>query len=415
VSTLSDVPSSKDLPPGITRRKDGRLLAQVFVRRGRGRKGKVFGPRAVAAAKAWKRETEVALSRGEITAGAVPTLRKASEVFLAGIEDGTIRTRSRTPYKPSTIARYRRALDTHLLDELGSFKMNEVTSGRLERLKGTLQAKPLAANSVRNAMMPLLAIYRWAVRHDLVAVDPTRDLELPLDNGRRDRFATPAEVELLIAALADRDRPLWATAFYAGLRRGELMALVWDDVDLAAGIVRVLRNHDPESKTTGDPKSFAGKRRVPIPPVLREHLVAHKMRASTQPLVFSRFTLAGRRRGVDGPFSDSGVSQRARKCWEEAGLQPITLHECRHTFASLMIAAMADAGKFNPKRLQQIMGHSSITTTYDRYGHLMPGDEEESAAQLQAFLDSKTATESATESATEETVSGLAEPSMGLS
>jgi integrase len=399
--------SSKDLPPGITRRPDGKLLAQAFIRHSRKRKSKVFAPRALYAAKVWKRETEVALSRGEITAGVSPTFRKASEVFVAGMEDGTIRTRSRTRYKPSTIARYCRALDQHLLDELGSFKLNEITSGRLERLKGTLQAKPLAANSVRNAMMPLLAIYRWAVRHDHVAVDPTRDLELPLDDGRRDRFATPAEVELLISALAEKDRPLWATALYAGLRRGELMALRWDDVDLASGIIRVRQNHDPESKTTGDPKSVAGKRRVPIPPVLREHLLAHKMRGTTQPLVFARSTLAGRRRGEDGPFSDSGVGQRAHRRWEGMqGLEPITLHECRHTFAALMIAAMTEAGKFNPKRLQQIMGHSSITTTYDRYGHLMPGDEEESAVQLQAFLDS----ENATKGAAEEMISGLVEP-----
>ncbi len=304
--------------------------------------------------------------------------RQNQRLSASSTEDGTIRTRSRTRYKPSTIARYRRALDQHLLDELGSFKLNEITSGRLERLKGTLQAKPLAANSVRNAMMPLLAIYRWAVRHDYVAIDPTRDLELPLDDGRRDRFATPAEVALLISTLAEKDRPLWATACSAGLRRGELMALVWDDVDLASGVIRVRQNHDPESKTTGDPKSYAGKRRVPIPLVLREHLLAHKMRATTQPLVFARSTLAGRRRREDGPFSDSGVGQRARKRWAGQGLEPITLHECRHTFAALMIAAMTEAGKFNPKRLQQIMGHSSITTTYDRYGHLMPGDEEES-------------------------------------
>jgi integrase len=407
MSTLPDMPISKDLPPGITRRADGKLLAQVFIRRGRRRKGKVFGPRQLAAAKAWKRETEVALSRGEITAGVSPTLRRASEVFLAGMEDGTIRTRSRTTYKPSTVARYRRALDQHLLDELGSFKLSEITSGRLERLIGQLQPKPLAANSVRNAMMPLLAIYRWAVRHDYVAVDPTRDLELPLDDGRRDRFATPAEVQLLVSTLAEKDRPLWATAFYAGLRRGELMALCWDNVDLAGGIIKVRYSHDPESKTTGDPKSDAGKRRVPIPPVLREHLVAHKMRAKeTQPLVFARSTLAGRPRVKDGPFSDVSVGQRARKRWEDQGLELITLHECRHTFAALMIAAMADAGKFNPKRLQKIMGHSSITTTYDRYGHLMPGDEEESAVQLQAFLDA----EGATEGATSGGVFGLVEP-----
>jgi hypothetical protein len=61
-----------------------------------------------------------------------------------------------------------------------------------------------------------------------------------------------------------------------------------------------------------------------------------------------------------------------------------------------MIAAMTDAGRFNPQTLQKIMGHSSITTTYDRYGHLMPGVEEESGGHLQAFLDAEATTDGAT-------------------
>jgi integrase len=389
--------SAEKLPKGITRRADGKLLAQVWSKRDQKRINKIFGRRQVAAAKAWRRDTRVALAKGVIIAGEAPTLRKAAETFLSGAKNGTIRTRSRTAYKPSTIARYRRALDQHLLPALGSMRLNEITAGRLERLVDELQVD-LSANSVRNAMMPLLAIYRWAVRRDYTAIDPTRAVELPLDSGQRDRFATREEVKLLIAAVPEKDRPLWATALYAGLRRGELMALRWTDVDLATGIITVRQSHDPESRTTGTPKSAAGHRRVPMPPVLREHLVAHKMRAkSTQPLIFARSTLAGRRRTLDGPFSDVSVGQRARKAWVAQCLQPITLHACRHTFASLMIAAMTDAGRFNPQTLQKIMGHSSITTTYDRYGHLMPGVEEESGGHLQAFLDAEATTDGAGE------------------
>ncbi len=380
---------AEDLPKGITRRADGKLLAQVWSKRDQRRISKVFGRRDLSGAKAWRRDTQTALAKGEIVAGESPTLRKASEMFLEGAEDGTIRTRSRRPYKPATIERYRRAFDGYLLPELGSCRLNEIRASQLERLVGKLQAKGLAANSVRNAFMPLQATYRWAVRLEYAAVDPTRGIELPLDDGRRDRFATPEEVQRLIDALPERDRPLWATAFYAGLRRGELMALRWSDVDLATGVIRVQLSHDPESAITGSPKSAAGNRRAPIPPVLREHLIEHRMRADArQPLVFARSSLGGtHRRTKDGPFQDQSVAQRARKAWEPLGLQRITLHECRHTFASLMIAAMAADGKFNPLALQRIMGHSSITTTYDRYGHLMPGAEEESANQLQAFLD----------------------------
>jgi integrase len=65
-----------------------------------------------------------------------------------------------------------------------------------------------------------------------------------------------------------------------------------------------------------------------------------------------------------------------------AELQPITLHECRHTFASLMIAAGVNA-----KALSSYLGHASITITLDRYGHLMPGSENEAAGLLDAYLE----------------------------
>ena len=61
---------------------------------------------------------------------------------------------------------------------------------------------------------------------------------------------------------------------------------------------------------------------------------------------------------------------RAEKAWHAAGLTPITLHEARHTYASLLIAAGV-----NSKAVSTYMGHASITITLDRYGHLMPGNE----------------------------------------
>jgi integrase len=68
--------------------------------------------------------------------------------------------------------------------------------------------------------------------------------------------------------------------------------------------------------------------------------------------------------------------------WERAGLAAIGLHECRHTYAALMIAAGVNA-----KALSTYMGHASITITLDRYGHLMPGNEREAAGMLAAYLD----------------------------
>jgi integrase len=76
------------------------------------------------------------------------------------------------------------------------------------------------------------------------------------------------------------------------------------------------------------------------------------------------------------------IGERSKNAWRQAGLDPITLHEARHMFASLMIATGVNA-----EALATYMGHASVTITYDRYGHLMPGNETEAAALLDAYLE----------------------------
>jgi integrase len=86
-------------------------------------------------------------------------------------------------------------------------------------------------------------------------------------------------------------------------------------------------------------------------------------------------------RTASDPFHAQAVQSRADTAWRRAGLERITLHECRHTFASLMIAAGVNA-----KALATFMGHATISITLDRYGHLMPGSEAEAAGLLDAYL-----------------------------
>jgi integrase len=79
--------------------------------------------------------------------------------------------------------------------------------------------------------------------------------------------------------------------------------------------------------------------------------------------------------------STIATSPWAQACWQKHKLEQVTLHECRHTFASLMIRAGV-----NVKALATYMGHASITITLDRYGHLLPGNESEAAGLLDAYL-----------------------------
>jgi integrase len=171
---------------------------------------------------------------------------------------------------------------------------------------------------VRNTLMPLRVIFRRAVARGDLAVNPTTGLELPAVEGTRERIASPTEAEALLAALSERDRALWATAMYAGLRRGELLALRWEDVDLAAGVIHVERSWDAKEGVIA-PKSRAARRTVPIAGVLREQLVQHTLRSGRRSgLVFGT--------SATQPFTPSNIRKRANATWARAGLDPIGLH-----------------------------------------------------------------------------------------
>lgn len=326
----------------------------------------------LAEAKAWRVDAQGAIRRGTMRAPSQLTLREVAEAWLSGARKGSIRNRSGDRYKPSVIRTYEIALRLRVLPELGGRKLSEIRRADLQDFADRLLAGGTDASTIRNTLMPLRAIFRRAVARSDVAVNPTSGLELPAVRGRRDRIASPDEASRLIAALPERDRALWATALYGGLRRGELQALRWDDVELAKGVIRIERAWDVREGEI-EPKSHAGRRNVPIAAVLRDYLVEHKQRRDGDGLVFGR---------PDGKaFDGSTVDARAKAAWRNAGLEPITLHEARHTFASLMIAAGVNA-----KALATYIGHASVTITYDRYGHLMPGNEDEAAALLDAYL-----------------------------
>jgi integrase len=374
-------------PEGITirhkrscaSRRDGKCncrptyQAQVYSARERRRISRTFSD--LGAARTWRQDAQVGLRRGTFAIGRSVSLQKAADEWLEGAKAGIVRNRSGDPYKPSTLRGYRQALKGRLLPLVGPVKLADLRRADVQRLVQRLQREGLDASTIRNVLMPLRAIYRQAIALDEVALNPVSGVQLPAVRGRRDRFASPTEATKLLAALPRPDRTIWATAIYTGLRRAELLALGVEDVDLATGLVSVHNSWDVKEAGLVGLKSRAARRRVPIPAVLRDELDEHIMG-----LAFKHGFIFGRAAGE--PFESSGLRQRADTLWRRAKLRRITLHECRHTYASLMIAAGVNA-----KALSTFMGHASITITLDRYGHLMPGSEDEAADLLDEYLE----------------------------
>ncbi|HVC07160.1 MAG TPA: tyrosine-type recombinase/integrase [Solirubrobacterales bacterium] len=342
-------------------------------------------------AKAWRAEATTAAAAGKLRSAPRLSVNDAAWLWLEGAHKGAVRDRSGSVYKPGTLREYERSLRLRVLPEFGSVRLGELRRADLQGFADRLLASGLSASSVSNTLNPLQAIFRHAVRRELVPVNPAHDLELPAANGRRDRIASAIEATELLDGLPSRDRALWATAFYAGLRRGELQALRWDDVDLGRSEIRVSRSWDQEAGPVA-PKSKAGIRTVPILAVLRDYLDALKIATERggADLVFGR--------SADVPFAPKSVKERAERAWkaitkrerekaeqenrEAALLAPITLHECRHTFASLLIDAQVNA-----KAIQTFLGHATIQMTFDRYGHLMPGSREQARDLVDAYLE----------------------------
>lgn len=369
--------ATKRKTPGIQPRRgrDGRTryLAEAFDSR-TGKKIRRSFP-THAAAKAWRADATSAIRSGKLAPASALTFGEAADELLEGMDAGTVTTRSGRPYKPSAIRGYRRSIDLRLRPKLGTRKLGEIRRGELQRMIDGWAADGLGASTIRNALDPLRVVYRRAVTREIVSASPCDHLEVPRTDGKRDRIASPEEAAKLIDALPPEERAVWACAMYAGLRRGELRALRWSDLDLASGRVRVERGWDAvEGPIEG--KTAAARRSVPLTATLRDLLVEHRLTRSDSPdnaLVFGRTD--------EDPFIPSTVNARAKRAWKAAKLAPITMHEARHTFASTCIAA-----NVNPKALSAYMGHSNVSITFDTYGHLMPGNEDESAALIDGYL-----------------------------
>ncbi len=204
-------------------------------------------------------------------------------------------------------------------------------------------------------------MYAWAISptRRFVTRNPLRMVELPPDDEKpRLRVALVGEAEQLLAALEPEDQVPYALACYAGLRRSEMDRLAWaevlDDGRIASHLL-VLRS-----------KSEAGTQRrppiaEPLQQILREAWLRQGRPSSGS--VLERSVMSGK------------LASRVTEAWDAAGLRRITLHECRHTYASMLMAA-----HYTLKELMEYMGHRDLQMV-NRYVKLLPQPRDDDAAE----------------------------------
>jgi integrase len=349
--------------------------AHVFDKRTGRRIRKTFP--SITAAKLWRQDAITALRHGDMAAvtPSKRTVAQALDVLVAGMEDGTILDRSGRRYRPATVRSYRQAGETYLKPSLGRLRLGAVKRGDVQKVVDQLQAKGLSGSTIRNKLDPLRVVYRRALQDDEVSRNPTEKLRLPAMDTQPRSVGNVDRVGALLDALPAPERAAWATAFFAGLRVGELRALRWSDVDFDSGVIGVRAGWDDQDGEQ-ETKTEAGMRTIPLVGRVRAELARHKLATGWggDDLIFGRSRTQA--------FVRSTLRSRAVKAWTTAKLAPLTPHEARHCCASYFSAA-----GLTPKEVQTALGHADIRTTLNIYAKAVPGWEEQATTKLDAYLD----------------------------
>jgi integrase len=221
--------------------------------------------------------------------------------------------------------------------------------------------------TLQNGLTALRACLSLAVEWDYIPKNPARGLELPKEKGEQREMAvlTAEQVDRVLEAASAEARPVILTAVSTGVRRGELFALRWSDFDPERRRLWVRRSLDRHGDFN-EPKTKGSKRAIACRPTLVQALREHRMAtrfSDDDDLIFPN---------VKGGPMDAGnfVRREFRPALRRAGGQMVRFHDLRHTFVSLLIA-----DGLSPKRISALCGHSSISITMDRYGHLFDDSE----------------------------------------
>jgi integrase len=279
--------------------------------------------------------------------------------------------------KPSTLRDYQ-PVACRLVEEFGALAIEDVSAPRIETWRagmGAGRSRPLT-NRTRNKSLTILGgIMDRARRLYGLPSNPVRDVEKLREryDATRFDFFSPEEVWALVrAAASEQDGAIFLTAAFTGMRRGELIALRWRDVDFERSAIRVSGSYANGKLTT--PKSGHG-RVLPMVPEVAAPLSRLSQRGwsiGDDELVFP---------GEFGTYLDgSALGRRFVAACARAELRPIRFHDLRHTFGTLAVR-----GAESIVELQAWLGHAEVRTTM-RYTHYR--EQQDAAARLAAAFQS---------------------------
>ena len=303
-----------------------------------------------------------------------------------------------------TYERYAEIVRCHLIPNLGQYGLSDLRPLQIQSyysqslLSGRRNGKgALSARTVLHHHRILHQALHQAVKWQLLARNPADAVEPPqpskkemlaLDEGQTSKLLDAARSNRLL-------QPAVLLAATTGLRRGEVLALRWRDIDFESASLAVRRSlsQTKAGLSYKEPKTIKGRRTVALPGLLIEALRRHRAEQARARLMlgpaYEDNDLVCCR--VDGkPFQPSSVTHEFIMLSRDCGLPNIHFHTLRHSHATLLLRRGV-----HPKIVSERLGHSTIGITLDVYSHVLPGMQEEAARQVDVALRSAIAKPSA--------------------
>ena len=365
----------------ITRRKDGLYMARYTVQTATGPKrkalyGKTRGEVSEKLTKAMADRDGGLVFEGE---------NRALSAFLDGWLEGTVKGSVKT----STYESYERVIRCHIKPELGRRKLKTLAPDHVQALYQRKLDSGLAPGTVRLVHSVLSRALDQAVKWGTVPRNVCKATTPPKPDSEEIKPLDAAHArQILKTAGGDRLEALYVLAVTAGLRIGELLGLRWQDVDLEAtgATLRVQRTKSTAKSgpTFTTPKNGKG-RSIKLTRHAVEALKAHRAAQNAERLkagsLWQDHGLVFCTHGGK-PLDSHNVARTSFKpLLNRAGLPNIRFHDLRHTCATLLLSR-----GHHPKLVQELLGHSSVAMTFDRYSHVLPGMGDQTAAAMEAAL-----------------------------
>jgi len=297
----------------------------------------------------------------------------------------------RSSVKPKTFDQYETLARIHLVPEIGEIKLVDLTTDHVQRVINRMNNEGLSRRTIELVKVVLHAALKQAQRNKLVYENVCDNVVLPRKENTEIRVLDMEEQSQLIAALEENyvGRGL-LLALYTGMRRGEVLALEWEDYDIEKGTISVskslvrARTYSKTGNKTelvvGTPKTEKSKRVIPLVDkavqLLEKHRICQKEYSELvgsfyedHGLIFS---------SSSGGYMDPGnFNRKLNKVTKELGMKSLSPHVLRHSFATRGLEV-----EVSLKAMQELLGHSSITVTGNIYTHLLEKQKRKEVEKL---------------------------------